>query len=391
MRFPKKSQKGDKKMIEVKNLTKKYGAKTAVENLSFSVADGEILGFLGPNGAGKSTTMNILTGYLSSEDGQVLINGTDILAEPLKAKKDIGYLPELPPLYMDMTVCDYLDFIYALKKCKLPKKAHIEEVCKLTKITDVYKRVIKNLSKGYRQRVGLAQALIGNPPIVIMDEPTVGLDPKQIIEIRTLIKKLGKRHTVILSSHILSEIQSTCDRVIIINNGKIAADGTVESLTKDVSGKNILTVIVADGKDRTEKAIRTIKNVESVRYKSEPHPHEYEFEVVAKEGADIRRELSKRLADDNIPLIGLTTNALTLEDIFLKITLGAENLSEEGTPKAKPAKEFSRESLMTAHIASSAYDVLHAPREYYEVKEENPEYLVKEASPAASENKEAKE
>jgi ABC-2 type transport system ATP-binding protein len=367
-------------MIEVKNLTKKYGAKTAVDNITFTVNDGEILGFLGPNGAGKSTTLNILTGYLSSEDGQVLINGTDILAEPLKAKKQIGYLPEMPPLYMDMTVCDYLSFVYSLKKCKLPKKAHIEEVCKLTKITEVYKRVIKNLSKGYRQRVGLAQALIGNPPIIIMDEPTVGLDPKQIIEIRTLIKKLGKRHTVILSSHILSEIQSTCDRVVIINKGKIAADGTVETLTKDVSGKNTLTVRTADNKDRAEKALETVKDVVSVSFKGEPHPKEYEFEVTAKKDTDIRRDISKRFAEENIPLLWLSAEELTLEDIFLKITLGEDALtasdSSSQKKEKKKVKEFSRESLEKAHIASTAYDVLHAPRQYYEVKEENADYYI---------------
>jgi ABC-2 type transport system ATP-binding protein len=356
-------------MIEVKNLTKKYGAKTAVDNITFTVNDGEILGFLGPNGAGKSTTMNILTGYLSSEDGQVLINGIDILKDPLKAKKQIGYLPEMPPLYMDMTVADYLNFVYALKKCKLPKKAHIEEVCKLTKITDVYKRVIKNLSKGYRQRVGLAQALIGNPPIIVMDEPTVGLDPKQIIEIRTLIKKLGKRHTVILSSHILSEIQSTCDRVVIINKGVIAADGTVETLTNNVSGKSTLTVRVGDNKERAEKALSSVKDVVSVSYKNEIHPKEYEFEVTAKKDTDVRRDLSKRLAEENIPLLWLSTDELTLEDIFLKITLGEDALkADETAPKEKKKpKEFSQESLMRAHIASSAYDVLHAPREYYEI------------------------
>jgi ABC-2 type transport system ATP-binding protein len=368
-------------MIEVKNLTKKYGAKTAVDNITFTVNDGEILGFLGPNGAGKSTTMNILTGYLSSEDGQVLINGIDILRDPLKAKKQIGYLPEMPPLYMDMTVADYLNFVYALKKCKLPKKAHIEEVCKLTKITDVYKRVIKNLSKGYRQRVGLAQALIGNPPIIIMDEPTVGLDPKQIIEIRTLIKKLGKRHTVILSSHILSEIQSTCDRVVIINKGVIAADGTVETLTNNVSGKNTLTVRVADNKDRAEKALSSVKDVVSAVFKSEVHPKEYEFEVTAKKDTDVRRDLSKRLAEDNIPLLWLSTDELTLEDIFLKITLGEDALKDSDSApkdKKKSAKEFSKESLIRAQIASSAYDVLHAPREYYEIKEENAEYLISE-------------
>jgi ABC-2 type transport system ATP-binding protein len=377
-------------MIEVKNLTKKYGAKAAVDDITFTVNDGEILGFLGPNGAGKSTTMNILTGYLSSEDGQVLINGIDILAEPLKAKKEIGYLPEIPPLYVDMTVSDYLNFVYSLKKCKLPKKAHIEEVCKLTKITDVYKRVIKNLSKGYRQRVGLAQALIGNPPIIIMDEPTVGLDPKQIIEIRTLIKKLGKRHTVILSSHILSEIQSTCDRVVIINKGKIAADGTVETLTKNVSGKNNLTVRAGDNKDRAEKALQTVKDVLTVTYKGEPHPKEYEFEVVAKKDTDIRRDVSKRFAEDNIPLLWLSAEELTLEDIFLKITIGEDTVIADGTVKKeqKKAKDFSRESLATAHIASTAYDVLHAPRQYYEIKEENAAYLIKENANKPAENKE---
>ena len=201
-------------MIEVRNLTKQYGQKKAVDDLSFTVNDGEILGFLGPNGAGKSTTMNILTGYISSTSGQALINGVDILEDPMKAKKDIGYLPEIPPLYLDMTVKEYLNFVYDLKKCKLPRKAHLSDVCDLVKITDVYDRIIRNLSKGYKQRVGLAQALIGNPPILILDEPTVGLDPKQIIEIRTLIKKLGKKHTVILSSHILSEIQVKSPQMI---------------------------------------------------------------------------------------------------------------------------------------------------------------------------------
>ena len=219
-------------MIEVRNLTKQYGSKKAVDNISFTVNDGEILGFLGPNGAGKSTTMNMLTGYISSTSGEALINGINILDEPMKAKKEIGYLPELPPLYLDMTVKEYLSFVYDLKKCKIPKQAHLEEICKLVKISDVYNRVIKHLSKGYKQRVGMAQALIGNPKILILDEPTVGLDPKQILDIRNLIKRLGKKHTVILSSHILSEIQAVCDRIVIINQGVIAADDTTENLTK---------------------------------------------------------------------------------------------------------------------------------------------------------------
>lgn len=210
-------------MIEVKHLTKQYGDKLAVNDISFTVEDGEILGLLGPNGAGKSTTMNMLTGYISSTSGQALINGIDILEDPIKAKAQIGYLPELPPLYLDMTVMGYLNFVYDLKKCKLPRRSHLKDVCNLCRISDVSGRVIKHLSKGYRQRVGLAQALINNPPILILDEPTVGLDPKQIIEIRTLVKKLGKKHTVILSSHILTEVQEVCDRVVIINHGQIAA------------------------------------------------------------------------------------------------------------------------------------------------------------------------
>jgi ABC-2 type transport system ATP-binding protein len=217
-------------MIEVKNLTKSYNGNVAVDDISFTVGSGEILGFLGPNGAGKSTTMNILTGYISSTSGTAALDGIDILENPLAAKRKIGYLPEQPPVYLDMTVDEYLSFVYELKKSKLPKKAHLGEICELVKIADMRKRLIRNLSKGYRQRVGLAQALVGNPPILILDAPTVGLDPKQIIEIRSLVKKLGKNHTVILSSHILPEVQAVCDKVVIMNEGKIVADGTLESL-----------------------------------------------------------------------------------------------------------------------------------------------------------------
>ena len=218
-------------MIEVKNLSKSYGDKKAVDNISFKANDGEILGFLGPNGAGKSTTMNILTGYLSSTSGEAYINGKEILEDPIAAKKEIGYLPEFPPLYLDMTVKEYLYFVYELKGCKLPRNTHLKEICELVKIDNVYNRIIKNLSKGYKQRVGLAQALVGNPNVLILDEPTVGLDPKQIIEIRTLIRKLGKNHTVILSSHILTEVQAVCDRIVVINQGKIVADDTADNLS----------------------------------------------------------------------------------------------------------------------------------------------------------------
>ena len=229
-------------MIEVNHLIKRYGDKQAVNDISFKVGKGEILGFLGPNGAGKSTTMNMLTGYISSTSGQILINGADILEDPIAAKSNIGYLPEIPPLYVDMTVEGYLNFMYDLKKCKLSRKSHLKEICDLCKITNVKGRLIRNLSKGYKQRVGLAQALINNPPVLILDEPTVGLDPNQIIEIRTLIKKLGKNHTVILSSHILPEIQAVCDRIIIINKGVIAADGTADEIAKNITNEHKMTL-----------------------------------------------------------------------------------------------------------------------------------------------------
>ena len=309
-------------MIEVRNLTKQYGAKKAVNDLSFTVNDGEILGFLGPNGAGKSTTMNMLTGYISSTSGNALINGIDILDDPIGAKKNIGYLPEIPPLYMDMTVKDYLNFIYDLKKCRLPRKAHLEDVCSLVMIKDVYHRIIRNLSKGYKQRVGLAQALVGNPPILILDEPTVGLDPKQIIEIRSLIKKLGKKHTVILSSHILSEIQAVCDRIIIINNGEIAADDTTENLTRNITADHRLIARIEGPREEILKTITGISGVVSAVADMEREKGVFEYEIETKEGTDIRRELFKRVADRNWAILGLKTSEMTLEDIFLKITMG---------------------------------------------------------------------
>ncbi|MDR1674616.1 MAG: ABC transporter ATP-binding protein [Oscillospiraceae bacterium] len=311
-------------MIEVKNLTKHYGDKRAVSNISFTVDDGEILGFLGPNGAGKSTTMNMLTGYISSTSGDAVINGVNILEEPVKAKSFIGYLPEVPPLYVDMTVRGYLNFIYDLKSCKQPRTQHIEEVCKLTKIFDVKERIIKHLSKGYRQRVGLAQALVGNPPVLILDEPTAGLDPKQIIEIRTLIKKLGKTHTVILSSHILTEIQAVCDRIVIINKGEIAANDTADNLSRTVSSDHRLSVRIPGDKKEIMQLIKAIEDVKYIRADMEREPGVYEYEIEAAEGKDIRRELNKVLAENSLPILMMRTADLTLEDIFLKVTMGQE-------------------------------------------------------------------
>lgn len=308
-------------MIEVKNLTKRYGNHCAVDNISFQAGEGEILGFLGPNGAGKSTTMNILTGYLSATDGTVTIAGHDILEEPNKAKANIGYLPEQPPLYKDMTVKEYLDFMYDLKKCPLPRKRHIAEICKVMKIEDVYGRLIKNLSKGYQQRVGMAQALIGNPPVLILDEPTVGLDPKQIIEIRSLIKTLGKHHTVILSSHILSEIEAVADRIIIINNGKIVADDTAENLSNSMSEDRRMLVSVAGPEKEVANLIAGIAGVERVTIMANKATGVSDYAITMAEGTDIRRELFSRLAKREWPLLASKSLAMTLEDIFINITV----------------------------------------------------------------------
>lgn len=308
-------------MIEVKNLTKRYGSHCAVNNISFEVGEGEILGFLGPNGAGKSTTMNILTGYLSATDGTVVINGHDILDEPNEAKANIGYLPEQPPLYPDMTVREYLDFMYDLKKCALPRRRHITEICKVMKIEHVYGRLIKNLSKGYKQRVGMAQALIGNPPVLILDEPTVGLDPNQIIEIRSLIKTLGKHHTVILSSHILPEIEAVCDRIVVINNGKIVADDTAEALSAKVSDDRRLLVSIAGPQKEVADLIAGINGVEKVNSLGSKGAGIYEFAIEAAEGVDIRRDLFTRLAQKDWPLLASKSQALSLEDIFINLTV----------------------------------------------------------------------
>ena len=307
-------------MIKVEHLTKSYGSHIAVLDLNFSVEKGEILGFLGPNGAGKSTTMNILTGYLSATAGKVTINGYDVLNDPNGAKASIGYLPELPPLYMDMTVKEYLDFMFDLKKCTLPRQKHLAEICHLVQIEDVYDRLLKNLSKGYRQRVGFAQALIGNPPVLILDEPTVGLDPKQIVEIRSLIKSLGKHHTIILSSHILSEIEAVCDRLIIINHGVIVADGTAEELSERHSKDPILTVHVAGEEKKIRSLLDTLSGVQSITSLGEKGPGEFAFALRTKPGQDVRRELFRKLVEQDLPLLNSYTNKSTLEDVFISLT-----------------------------------------------------------------------
>ncbi len=311
-------------MIEVKNLSKKYGGHVAVKDVSFKVEDGQVLGLLGLNGAGKSTIMNIMTGYISMTTGSVEIGGYDILTQPTEAKKHIGYLPELPPLYPDMTVKEYLYFMYDLKKVRLPRAPHIEEICSLVKIDDIYGRLIKNLSKGYRQRVGIAQALLGNPDVIILDEPTVGLDPKQIIEIRNLIHHLGRNHTVIVSSHILSEIQTVCDRIIVINGGNIIADGAPSELSRMISGSNILTLRIkatgSDAKVSAMKLLGNIKGVSDVHCTDSIEENCFDYTIYVEDGADVRSTVINRMIEQGFTVLQLSAEELNLEQIFLRLT-----------------------------------------------------------------------
>ena len=312
-------------MIEVKHLTKRYGVNIALDDVSFSVDEGSVVGFLGPNGAGKSTTMNIITGYLSASEGEVSIGGYNTIENPNEAKKLIGYLPEQPPLYTDMTVKEYLNFMYDLKKATLPREKHLEEICKLAKIDNVYNRLVGNLSKGYRQRVGIAQALIGNPPVLILDEPTVGLDPKQIIEIRNLIRSLGKNHTVILSTHILSEVQSVCDRIVIINEGKIIADEKTENITQVVEDHRRYAVKIAGPQREVAAALRAIPGVLSVEVTGERELDSYVYRVEAEKGVDVRKPVFYAMAENNWPITGLETVGMNLEEVFTRIIDRADN------------------------------------------------------------------
>lgn len=309
-------------MVEVTNLTKCYGDIKAVDNISFTVETGEVLGFLGPNGAGKSTTMNMITGYISSTSGSVTIDGHEILEDPKEAKKLIGYLPEIPPLYIDMTVRKYLEFVFDLKKVKLPKKEHIAEVMRLVRIEDKSERIIKNLSKGYRQRVGFAHALIGNPPVLILDEPTVGLDPKQIIEIRKLIRSLGKKHTVIFSSHVLSEISATCDRIIVISDGKLVADAKTNELSVVSSGKQKLQLVAEGAASTVTAELRKIPSVERVSKFQDMKGDCAKYMIEYEQDSDIRRDVFNAMSRCNCPILDMQSGNETLEDMFLKLTSG---------------------------------------------------------------------
>ena len=308
-------------MIQIENLVKRFGSKYAVDDISFSIDEGEVVGFLGPNGAGKSTTMNIITGYMSSTSGTVSIGGMDILENPTEAKRFIGYLPEQPPLYPDMTVKEYLNFVYDLKGCKLNRKKHLGEICEVVKIADDYKkgRLIKNLSKGYKQRVGIAEALVGNPRVIILDEPTVGLDPKEIIEIRNLIRTLGETHTVVLSTHILPEVQAVCDRLLIINSGKLIADEKTENISRMIEGTRRLNARICGPQRDVLRTLRSIPEITMAELFGEREGDSFVYSIESTAGVDIRKPLFYTLAKNNMPLIGLEQQGTNLEDIFISL------------------------------------------------------------------------
>ena len=319
-------------MIEVSNLTKNYGKNRGVDDISFSIPEGQIVGFLGPNGAGKTTTMNILTGYLTADTGDVKIAGIDMLRHPIDAKKHIGYLPEQPPLYLSMTVKEYLNFVYELKDVKAPgekendgekspyQQEHISAICESIGLTDVYKRVIGHLSKGYRQRVGLAQALIGDPDVLVLDEPTIGLDPRQIVEIRNVIKKMGKERTIILSTHILPEVSAICERVLVISNGVIVADDKPENLTAAAKGNREIIVRVAGPSGIVQTLLRDIEGVRTARLLGKMEPDSCDFLLENEQGIDVRKPLFNTLSKAGYPLLMSRPHGDSLEDIFLKLT-----------------------------------------------------------------------
>lgn len=307
-------------LLKVENLVKTYGRATALGGVSFSVEAGEIVGFLGPNGAGKSTAMNIITGYISSNTGKVFVDGEEILENPTAVKKKIGYLPEQPPLYPELTVDEYLNFVYDLRGCELPRQAHLNEICTAVHINDIRTRLIRNLSKGYKQRLGIAAALVGDPPLIILDEPTVGLDPKEIIGVRNLIRALGKKHTVILSTHILSEAQAVCDRMIIINRGKISADGKTAEIDRFIKDNRRYKVTVCGSQNEVLPLLRSIAGIVRAEITSERDGDAAAYLVEAASGIEIRKTLFYTLAQHDLPIFGLEAVGESLEDVFLKLT-----------------------------------------------------------------------
>ena len=323
-------------MIEVQGLTKRYGSKVAVDDISFTVNKGEILGFLGPNGAGKSTTMNILTGYLSSNIGSVKIGEYDILEDPMKAKAKIGYLPENPPLYMDMTVKEYLDFVYDLKKVKIPRKRHIDEICGIVKITDVYNRIIKNLSKGYKQRVGIAGAMVGDPEILIFDEPTVGLDPKQILEIRDLIRDLSEKHTILLSSHIMQEVSAVCNEIIIINEGKMIVKDKPENISAHIEQTHELTMEIKGNKELVRSILSGIEHITEYKVTDSEDDEICKAIVISEADSDIRETVFYALAENKCAILEMHTKEPSLEETFIRLTgNGSRQMAERNSRRRK--------------------------------------------------------
>lgn len=366
-------------MIEVKNLTKKYGNHYAVDHLNFTIEEGRIYGFLGPNGAGKSTTMNMITGYIASTEGTVTINGHDILEEPEEAKKCIGYLPELPPLYFDMTVLEYLKFVAELKGVPKSKRpVMIDDVMGIVKIKDMKNRLIKNLSKGYRQRVGIAQALMGYPEIVILDEPTVGLDPKQIIEIRDLIKSLSKKHTVILSSHILAEVSAVCDYIMIISHGKLVASDTPDNLSRLMAGENSLEITVKTDKNYAWNALQSIPEIEKIEVADGTEPGTADLKIKTIGDADVREQIFFKMASFGYPILRMESIHVSLEDVFLELTSDKKGKKKKNAAKVK--KEIEE---MTAEKLLEAEENAEEP--------EDDEEELEAAEPAPEENEDGEE
>ena len=316
-------------MIKVTNLVKRYGSNYALNDVSFEVGEGEIVGLLGPNGAGKSTAMNILTGYLSSTSGEVYIDGINILDDPIAAKKNIGFLPEQPPLYPEMTVMEYLNFVYELKGCELDRAPHLEEIVSVTKLHEVKDRLIRNLSKGNKQRVGIAQALIGDPKVVIFDEPTVGLDPKQIIAVRNLLRTLAKRHTVVLSTHILAEVQAVCERVIIINKGKIIADERTEDIVKTIEDGYRYKAKICGPAREVELALRKINGVKAVDATGDRDLDSFAYIIESDKNVDVRKAIFNLCVSNNWPIIGMEPHGTDLETVFIRLVDRSDRVEDK--------------------------------------------------------------
>ena len=321
-------------MIKVENLVKRFGNNYALNDVSFEIGEGEIVGLLGPNGAGKSTAMNILTGYLSATSGAVTIDGIDMLEEPIAAKKLIGFLPEQPPLSPEMTVVEYLNFVYELKGCELPREPHLDEIISVTKLTDVKNRLIRNLSKGNKQRVGIAQALVGDPKVVIFDEPTVGLDPKQILAVRNLLRTLAKRHTVILSTHILAEVQAVCERVIIMNKGKLIADERTEDIVRTIEDGYRYRIKLCAPQREGEKMLKAINGIRTVESTGERDMDSFAFIVESEKGVDVRRQIFNAAASRNYAIIGMEPVGTDLESVFIRLVDRSDGV-EEKSPRSR--------------------------------------------------------